>query len=332
MPSTAQNTSLNYYPFGSAIESRTFASGGYRYGMNGQEKDNEIKGKGNSYDFGARMYDPRIARFIIPDPLMNQKATWSPYVFGLNNPVVFVDENGEWPGVTFFFFEFEVGAGLAFGLNYVEQSGIAYDEVGKTKFIMTNAIYIVNQNLEEGSRDPNLVSGASVSLTGNIKQNWSAETFAGLISQGSSSHPVPLGKGAAGLAVNIGFSKDEITLGLGIGAGVKINHLNSRIKESVSLTDKEASKVNKKTDVFSASWSASWIIDSKKTTAIKDDKGNITGYQANVYTRNKKGELIDTGITVFSDAATDENGNTTSTGVWSSKSYQTEAAKAEKKD
>jgi hypothetical protein len=33
----------------------------YRYGFNGMEKDDEVKnGKGNSYDFGARMYDSRL--------------------------------------------------------------------------------------------------------------------------------------------------------------------------------------------------------------------------------------------------------------------------------
>jgi hypothetical protein len=41
MPSTSQNISLKYYPFGSAIESRAFASGGYRYGFGSHEKVDE---------------------------------------------------------------------------------------------------------------------------------------------------------------------------------------------------------------------------------------------------------------------------------------------------
>jgi len=32
---------------------------GYRYGFNGHEKDDEIKGSGNSLNFGARILDPR---------------------------------------------------------------------------------------------------------------------------------------------------------------------------------------------------------------------------------------------------------------------------------
>lgn len=76
-------------------------------------------------------------------------------------------------------------------------------------------------------------------------------------------------------------------------------------------------------------WANSWIVNNSQ--AILDGDGNVTGYKATVATRNTKGELIDTGISIFSGATTDSDGNTTSTGVWMSKSYQTEAAKAEEK-
>ncbi|MDR5591664.1 hypothetical protein [Christiangramia sp. SM2212] len=32
-------------------------SGEYRYGFNGEEKDDEIKGQGNHYNYGFRIYD-----------------------------------------------------------------------------------------------------------------------------------------------------------------------------------------------------------------------------------------------------------------------------------
>ena len=41
----------------------------YRYGFSGMEMDNEIKGDGNSYDFGARLYDSRLGRWLAVDLL-----------------------------------------------------------------------------------------------------------------------------------------------------------------------------------------------------------------------------------------------------------------------
>jgi len=67
---------------------------GYRFGFQGQEKDDEIKGSGNSYDFGARMYDPRIGRWMSPDPLASKYPALSPYTFVGNMPIRAIDEDG----------------------------------------------------------------------------------------------------------------------------------------------------------------------------------------------------------------------------------------------
>lgn len=45
------------------------AKGDYRYAFQGQERDDEIKGRGNSYNYTYRMHDPRIGRFFAVDPL-----------------------------------------------------------------------------------------------------------------------------------------------------------------------------------------------------------------------------------------------------------------------
>ena len=67
----------------------------YRYGFNGMEKDDSIKGEGNSLDFGARIYDPRLGRFLSLDPLMSSFSWNSPYSFAVNSPIVMVDFLGE---------------------------------------------------------------------------------------------------------------------------------------------------------------------------------------------------------------------------------------------
>ena len=62
----------------------------YRYGFQGQETDDEVKGKGNSYSYTYRMYDPRIARFFTTDKLEARYTGNSTYAFAKNNPVLFV--------------------------------------------------------------------------------------------------------------------------------------------------------------------------------------------------------------------------------------------------
>src|SRR5690554_7649497 len=53
----------------------------YRYGFNGMEKDDNVKGESNSLDFGARIYDPRVGRWLSRDPLEAKYTFISPYVF-----------------------------------------------------------------------------------------------------------------------------------------------------------------------------------------------------------------------------------------------------------
>ena len=67
----------------------------YRYGFNGMEKDNEVKGLANSLDFGARIYDPRIGRWLSLDPLAAKYTSLSPYNFVANNPIYLIDKDGE---------------------------------------------------------------------------------------------------------------------------------------------------------------------------------------------------------------------------------------------
>ena len=89
------NNNSDYYPFGMLMPSRHASSPAYRYGFNGKEKDDEIKGSGNSYTFGARIYDPRTGRWLSTDPLEMRFAGVTTYRFALNNPLLYVDPAGE---------------------------------------------------------------------------------------------------------------------------------------------------------------------------------------------------------------------------------------------
>lgn len=67
----------------------------HRYGFNGKERDDELKGGGNSDDFGARMLDPRLGRWLTIDPKSDKYPSASPYNYTLNNPIRFIDPDGE---------------------------------------------------------------------------------------------------------------------------------------------------------------------------------------------------------------------------------------------
>jgi len=91
------NTSQHHTPFGSLMPQRFQGATKYRFGFNGMEKDDEVKGSGNSYDFGARIHDPRLGRFLSIDPLIKEYPGNSPYAYAINNPIMFIDVNGEGP-------------------------------------------------------------------------------------------------------------------------------------------------------------------------------------------------------------------------------------------
>lgn len=66
----------------------------YAYGFQGQEKDDEIKGEGNSINYKFRMHDPRIGRFFAVDPLSPKYPHNSPYAFSENTVINAIELEG----------------------------------------------------------------------------------------------------------------------------------------------------------------------------------------------------------------------------------------------
>ena|GEM_PF-4464980 len=88
-------SSQDYYSFGMDEPGRTFKDSIYRFAYNGKEHDDEFKGSNNSYDFGDRMYDPRIGVWTSLDPKSNSYPFNSPYIFASDNPIVYIDLKGD---------------------------------------------------------------------------------------------------------------------------------------------------------------------------------------------------------------------------------------------
>nr|MBK9652958.1 hypothetical protein [Bacteroidota bacterium] len=89
-------SATDYYPFGMTMQERTFSAGGeaYRFGFNGKENDNEISVDGGNLDFGARIYDSRLGRWMSVDPLSKDYPEMSTYIFSANTPIQAFDPDG----------------------------------------------------------------------------------------------------------------------------------------------------------------------------------------------------------------------------------------------
>jgi RHS repeat-associated protein len=89
-------TAQDYYPFGMMSRVALPNSGRtYKFGFNGKMNDDEVKGGlGNQQDYGMRIYDPRVGRFLSVDPITKQYPDLTPYQFASNSPIENVDLDG----------------------------------------------------------------------------------------------------------------------------------------------------------------------------------------------------------------------------------------------
>jgi RHS repeat-associated protein len=86
-----------YYPFGMALGATFSASEPNRTMYNGKELQNHTLGglELGWYDYGARFYDPALGRWHSIDPQAERYCSMAPYVYVANNPMLFIDPNGE---------------------------------------------------------------------------------------------------------------------------------------------------------------------------------------------------------------------------------------------
>jgi len=115
----------------------------YRFGFNGMEKDNQIKGVGNSLDFGARIYDSRLGRWMSLDPLAQKYPDLSPYNFVENSPIIFIDPDGKKIIV-----HYVDGDGNAQSIEY--KPGVGY--VGDNEFVKNVFASLDEAALSSGGR------------------------------------------------------------------------------------------------------------------------------------------------------------------------------------
>jgi RHS repeat-associated protein len=83
-------TANDYFAFGAPMTGRTYNSPDYRYQFNGKERDGET----NTYDYGFRIYNASIGKFLSVDPLTKSYPWYTPYSFAGNKPSWAIDIDG----------------------------------------------------------------------------------------------------------------------------------------------------------------------------------------------------------------------------------------------
>ena len=158
-------TYSDYYPFGWVMPGREGSSDHYRYGFNGKEIDSEVSGSGNSYDYGFRIYNPRLGKFLSVDPLTATFPFYTPYQFAGNKPIAAIDLDGLEEKIVIYNYDKygEVQSIEKTTYNNVED----YGPLG-------NGVYMVHKRAD-GTFSENYASGESNSINsfqaGGISQN-----------------------------------------------------------------------------------------------------------------------------------------------------------------
>ena len=92
-------SAIDYFPFGWSMPDRSFSADAYRFGFNGKENDREY-GSQLVQDYGFRIYNPSIGKFLSVDPLTADYPSHTPYAFAMNRVIDGIDLDGlEWQPV-----------------------------------------------------------------------------------------------------------------------------------------------------------------------------------------------------------------------------------------
>ena len=177
----------DYYPFGMLVPNRHGNSSSYRYGFQGQEKDDELKGEGNSLNYTFRMNDPRVGRFFARDPLAPKYPHNSPYAFSQNRVI----DGVELEGLEFYY----TANGSLLGcigtnteVRIVNQNDITkVTEYVRASYLALNqTIYDLTKPFSNENTIESLASKANLSSTSLGVDNGQLVAFAGVIDNESS--------------------------------------------------------------------------------------------------------------------------------------------------
>jgi RHS repeat-associated protein len=233
----------DYYAFGMQMPGRKL-SGGYRFGFNGKENDNEVKGEGNQQDYGMRIYDGRIGKFLSVDPITSSYPMLTPYQFSSNRPIDGIDLDG---------LEYLPYHKSMYQLKYSTTTSTITSRNGKqttaaTENVVVNTVYAnIPTSLQDSKTNSfKYVSGGPVTAWG---RDWDTDKdgpivyqagkyyqkgpkFYGMADGGQDPEPTASTSGMGGRAVNSARNNAANTAAAVLGeegAGLIANQFNKKI-------------------------------------------------------------------------------------------------------
>ncbi|MBU3661418.1 MAG: RHS repeat-associated core domain-containing protein [Flavobacteriales bacterium] len=198
----------DYSPFGVQLDGRTIQGDFYRRGFNGMEKDDEVKGGGNSYTTEFRQYDPRLGRWLSLDPIEKKYPSFSPYSAFNNNPIYFIDPKGlegEDPKSS----KTEKGAGN-------KELKLPQDAVVKGRFVDKDKNGVINHGKKILDAKPGDVDRFSVGDKDYVPNFNSKGKFNGYVDKAGEMYTFKENKVKQDLTLNIVSSSTGVSVG-GLG-------------------------------------------------------------------------------------------------------------------
>jgi RHS repeat-associated protein len=136
---------------------QTAENTGYRYGFNGMEKDDEIKGSGNHVNFKFRGYDSRLGRFWSVDPLFRSYPWNSTYAFAENDVIRSIDLEGAEKLIMTQYLYLTSGKLVKLSEGIVKNDGDWNGDIHRTSYFFRGKYYEENETVRKGTAVMNLL-------------------------------------------------------------------------------------------------------------------------------------------------------------------------------
>lgn len=198
-----------YYPMGMEMSQLSVGSGTTnKYQYNGKELQDDFGLYW--YDYGARFYDPMLGRFHTVDPKATNYYFQSPYAYAANNPIRFIDKNGENPAIPIAIGVAAVDALLI--ATGIVTTGIILHKAADGSFAINSSITDYFHKDNPGYREQQKREGASQRETSQIQQKHaeSVEKSVGKPTPDGDNTPKGGGSTIAKVVAGAGFAAEFV--------------------------------------------------------------------------------------------------------------------------